>query len=343
MYRTPSALTSRLSPANGVRREQFERPMTMPCSSADRPMYRHARQSGRLAGATRVGTSWPPARRGTWNPPRVTSVASPSVSTPAPRGSAHPRSARAVGCEQGEGRLERLAREGEPRPVPVEAHPDLLAETKQIGRKGRSLPTEPDLVPSLDARPSAPPLWVETARGARILEFRHAFAISVVLTRKRTALSWGGAKLHPAGPWQNGTTTRCSASTAPPRPSRSKRRTAGSPSSCIRTATRTAQRARRSSRRPPRPAQVLSDPQKRQVYDRFGHAGLEGQGFEGVLGDNRPDGKPDVTSRTSSARCSEAASGAGASAAVAPRARPAGADIRAMVRLTLEEAAFGAG
>lgn len=76
--------------------------------------------------------------------------------------------------------------------------------------------------------------------------------------------------------------------------------------------------------------QVLSDGQKRQSYDRFGHTGLRGQGFgdiqdifsnfQDVFGDlfgfAGMGGRPGGPSR--------------------------GADLRAMLELTLEEAAFGA-
>ncbi len=79
--------------------------------------------------------------------------------------------------------------------------------------------------------------------------------------------------------------------------------------------------------------QVLSDPQKRSAYDRFGHAGANtfggGQGF----GDFGFGGAGSIFEDFY-----EFFSGAAASARRAPRR---GADIRARVTLTLEEAAMG--
>ena len=78
--------------------------------------------------------------------------------------------------------------------------------------------------------------------------------------------------------------------------------------------------------------QVLSDDQKRQVYDRFGHAGLESGGPGGF------DGIGDVFAHMQDL-FSEMFSG---SMGFGGNARPRrGADLRIQQRLTLREAAFG--
>ena len=77
--------------------------------------------------------------------------------------------------------------------------------------------------------------------------------------------------------------------------------------------------------------QVLSDEQKRRVYDQFGHAGLEGQGGAGGF-----DGISDVFSHMQdlfSEMFSGSMGGAGR-----PRR---GGDLRVQQRLTLRDAAFG--
>lgn len=83
--------------------------------------------------------------------------------------------------------------------------------------------------------------------------------------------------------------------------------------------------------------EVLSDPQKRQVYDRFGHQGLEGRGFEG-FGDIN-----DIFSHFQD--IFGEFFGGGFSGFGGRRRRrdgpQRGADVRTIVRLTLEEAAFG--
>ncbi len=76
--------------------------------------------------------------------------------------------------------------------------------------------------------------------------------------------------------------------------------------------------------------EVLSDPDKRQTYDRFGHAGLQGQGFEGFQG-----GFEDVFSHFGDILGDLFGGGA------ATRARARGADLRYDLELSLEEAAFG--
>ena len=71
--------------------------------------------------------------------------------------------------------------------------------------------------------------------------------------------------------------------------------------------------------------QVLSDDEKRRMYDQFGHAGLEGAagGFEAASATSSP------TCRTSSRRCSRAAWAASAE----PRGQRRGRDLRVQVRL----------
>jgi molecular chaperone DnaJ len=77
--------------------------------------------------------------------------------------------------------------------------------------------------------------------------------------------------------------------------------------------------------------QVLSDDQKRPLYDQFGHAGLEGGmgGFDGGIGDVFAH-MQDLFSEMFS----------GTIGGFSPRARRGG-DLRVQVRLSLREAAFG--
>jgi molecular chaperone DnaJ len=80
--------------------------------------------------------------------------------------------------------------------------------------------------------------------------------------------------------------------------------------------------------------QVLSDEQKRHVYDRFGHAGLEGggAGFDGGVGDVFAHMQDLFT---------EMFSGGGGFGFGGTRAPRRGGDLRIQQRLTLREAAFG--
>lgn len=77
--------------------------------------------------------------------------------------------------------------------------------------------------------------------------------------------------------------------------------------------------------------QVLSDDQKRAAYDRFGHEGLQGAGFNDFNG-----GFGDLSSIFE-----EIFGGFGQTSARSRRQPRAGADLRTDVRLTFEEAVFG--
>jgi molecular chaperone DnaJ len=83
--------------------------------------------------------------------------------------------------------------------------------------------------------------------------------------------------------------------------------------------------------------QVLSDEQKRQVYDRFGHAGLEGggPGFDGGVGDVFAHMQDLFTEMFSGGGIGFGFGGGG------QRAPRRGGDLRIQQRLTLREAAFG--
>ncbi len=84
--------------------------------------------------------------------------------------------------------------------------------------------------------------------------------------------------------------------------------------------------------------QVLSDEQKRRVYDQFGHAGLEGGagGFDGGMG-----GMGDVFAHMQDL-FSEMFSGGGGGGFGGRAGRPArGNDLRIQQRLTFQQAAFG--
>lgn len=77
--------------------------------------------------------------------------------------------------------------------------------------------------------------------------------------------------------------------------------------------------------------QVLSDDQKRSVYDRFGHDGLQGAGYNDFSG-----GFGDLSSIFE-----EIFGGFGGTGGRSRRAPRAGADLRTDVTLTFEEAVFG--
>lgn len=86
--------------------------------------------------------------------------------------------------------------------------------------------------------------------------------------------------------------------------------------------------------------QVLSDSQKRQVYDRFGHAGLEGRGYEG-FGD-----VGDIFTHFQDIFGEMFGGFGGGFGGFGGRRRRRdgpmrGADVRTTVHLTLQEAAFG--
>jgi molecular chaperone DnaJ len=84
--------------------------------------------------------------------------------------------------------------------------------------------------------------------------------------------------------------------------------------------------------------QVLSDPQRRQVYDRFGHQGLEGRGYEG-FGDIG-----DIFTHFQDIFGEFFGGGLGGFGGSRRRRRDGptrGADVRTGVTLTLQEAAFG--
>jgi molecular chaperone DnaJ len=76
--------------------------------------------------------------------------------------------------------------------------------------------------------------------------------------------------------------------------------------------------------------QILSDEEKRRVYDQFGHAGLDGGGGQGAMGDVFAH-MQDLFSEMFSGSMGFGASG---------HARRGG-DLRVQARLTLREAAFG--
>ena len=79
--------------------------------------------------------------------------------------------------------------------------------------------------------------------------------------------------------------------------------------------------------------QVLSDDQKRRIYDQFGHAGLDGS-----MGSAGGDGIGDVFSHMQDLFAEMFSGGMGVGGNARPRR---GSDMRVQTRLTLREAAFG--
>jgi molecular chaperone DnaJ len=82
--------------------------------------------------------------------------------------------------------------------------------------------------------------------------------------------------------------------------------------------------------------QVLSDDEKRRIYDQFGHAGLEGGGFGG----QGFDGASDVFAHMQDLFSEMFSGGFGFGGGGGRRAQRGG-DLRVQTRLTLREAAFG--
>lgn len=80
--------------------------------------------------------------------------------------------------------------------------------------------------------------------------------------------------------------------------------------------------------------QVLSDDEKRRIYDQFGHAGLEGGMGSGF------DGASDVFAHMQDL-FAEMFSGGGFGGGGGQRRQARGSDLRMQARLTLREAAFG--
>ncbi len=86
--------------------------------------------------------------------------------------------------------------------------------------------------------------------------------------------------------------------------------------------------------------EVLSDPQKRSTYDKFGHAGFSGGGFEqgGFSGGQGFGGFEDIFGDIFGGMFGGGFSGTGRSRNTGPRK---GADMRLRMELKFEEAAFG--
>ena len=76
--------------------------------------------------------------------------------------------------------------------------------------------------------------------------------------------------------------------------------------------------------------EVLKDPEKRQIYDQYGHDGLKGQGFNG------PSGFEDIFSQFGDVFGDFFGGGGGG------QRQRTGSDLRLDIRITFHEAAFGA-
>ena len=75
--------------------------------------------------------------------------------------------------------------------------------------------------------------------------------------------------------------------------------------------------------------EVLKDPEKRQIYDQYGHEGLKGNGFNG------PSGFEDIFSQFGDVFGDFFGGGGGG------QRQRTGSDLRLDIRITFNEAAFG--
>ena len=84
--------------------------------------------------------------------------------------------------------------------------------------------------------------------------------------------------------------------------------------------------------------EVLSDPQKRQVYDRYGHSGLDNSGYGGFQGFEGFGSFADIFEQFDTIFCG----GMGGARSGARRGPQRGADLRYDMEISFEEAVFGA-